>query len=106
MKTHPVVSPSVAPTRNVAEASGIKNPLISSGSSRRFRAPSINAGKAASDERAEIATACAGAAALGKSRSDAPPIQTAAGYSTTNENTIAASDTRTTYVANAPTADN
>ena len=79
MNTAPVVSPSVAPTRNIAEASGRKNPLISAGNASRVRAPSISAGSAASDDRAEIATTCAGAAARAKSRSDTRPMNAAAG---------------------------
>src|SRR4029079_16328989 len=59
-KPHPIVIQSVSPTRKRTVASGMKNPVISSGSDSRVFAVSISAGSAASDDRDENATACGG----------------------------------------------
>ena len=69
-------------------------------------APSISAGSAASDERDEIATACAGARGAREiAQRDAAEPRAPPDTSTNSANTATASDTSTTYAASAPTAE-
>src|SRR5262245_9613914 len=101
MNSVPIVRPSTAPERKTTVASGMKKEEISSGNRNVSRDVSMSAGSAASDERDEKATACAGSAARAKAGIDIPPSHAAAGYRMPTIKTAAVSETSTTYVASA-----